>query len=75
MSEQIIPGIYKHCKGGQYLILGEFKHTETGEVYVVYKAIYGTFQSSLRPLTMFCDEVDRPDFSYKGPRFTLLHAF
>jgi hypothetical protein len=71
MPPQIVPGLYRHFKGGLYLVLGEFIHTETGEELVAYKALYGNFQSSARPKAMFLDEVDRPDFNYKGPRFIL----
>lgn len=73
--QTVIPGIYRHFKGNQYLVLGEFEHTETGVVYIAYKALYGTFKSSARNKDNFLEEVDRPDFNYRGPRFVLLSTF
>ena len=35
-------GIYKHYKGGYYLVLGVGQHTETGELEVVYVSLDAT---------------------------------
>ena len=64
--------IYKHYKGGIYEVHGIASHSETEEQLVVYRSLYGTYQLNVRPLRMFMDEVDSPEFKYKGPRFTLV---
>jgi len=69
------PGIYKHYKGGQYEVLGTAVHSETEEELVVYRSLYGTYQLNVRPRKIFLDDVDRPDFKYKGPRFVLVKEF
>ncbi len=54
-------GTYEHYKGKRYEVLDVAQHTETGEVMVVYKALYkGDFPDGklwLRPLAMFMEDV------------------
>jgi len=69
------PGIYKHYKGGLYEVFDTAIHSETEEELVVYRSLYGTFRLNVRPKQMFLDDVDRPDFKYKGPRFVLVKEF
>lgn len=68
--------IYKHFKSDDtYQIVAISRHTETQEVFVVYKPISYELDwlkeencdSAARPLSMFMDEIDRD--GYKGPRF------
>ena len=66
--------LYRHFKGNIYQIRCLARHSETGEMMVVYQAMYDTFQIYVRPLAMFMEEVDRvkyPDVKQKH-RFELL---
>lgn len=51
------PGRYRHYKGNDYRVLGVAQHTETGEVVVVYQALYGEHGLWIRPRSMFCESV------------------
>ena len=53
-----------HPEGTRYLyeILGEAKHTETGEKLMVYRALYGDGGIYARPYAMFMSRVDRDKY-------------
>lgn len=54
-----IPGsFYRHFKGKIYQIRDIAVHSETGEIMVVYQAMYPPFGTWVRPLTMFLEKVD-----------------
>ena len=55
-------GIYKHFKGDYYLVEDVATHSETGEKYVVYRALYGNTGLFIRPYDMFTSEVDRKKY-------------
>lgn len=57
MSENIIPGKYRHYKGNDYQVYGVAKHSETQEPLVLYRALYGSFDLWVRPLDMFKESV------------------
>ena len=52
----VVPGLYRHYKGGLYRVLCSVRHTETGETFVVYRAYRGR-QTWVRPYEMFNETV------------------
>ena len=50
-------GRYRHYKGNDYEVVGLAKHSETEEVVVVYRALYGEKGLWVRPLVMFLETV------------------
>jgi hypothetical protein len=67
---EIRPGRYRHFKGGEYQVLELARHSETGELMVVYRAQYGDGGLWVRPAAMWSETVQRD--GYSGPRFILL---
>ena len=57
MTERVIPGIYRHYKGGRYQVLDVARHSETEELLVVYRPLYGERALWVRPLMMFTESV------------------
>ena len=47
---QILPGKYRHFKGGLYEVIGVARHSETLEEMVVYRALYGDGGLWVRPV-------------------------
>lgn len=58
INMHIQTGIYRHYKGNLYEVLHTARHSETGEWFVVYRALYGDYGVWVRPLTMFCERVE-----------------
>ena len=64
-------GRYRHFKGGEYQVQGVARHSETGELLVVYTPLYGEGGLWVRPLEMFQQSVlyegrEQPRFAYVG---------
>lgn len=64
---EIKPGKYRHFKGNLYEVIGLAHHSETMELMVVYRALYGEQGLWVRPAAMWNETVDKPN--YHGPRF------
>lgn len=63
-------GKYRHYKGNEYEVIGEGIHTETGEKFVIYKALSKP-EIWVRPYDMFFERVvingeEIPRFKYLG---------
>lgn len=67
---EVKPGRYRHFKGNEYEVLSVAKHTETGELLVIYKSVDGKDTFWARPYDMFTDIVDNN--GTKMRRFELL---
>lgn len=72
MSNTVVPGVYRHYKGKDYLVLTTARHSETEEELVVYRTLYGDFSSWVRPLAMFTENVVIDGI--EQPRFRLIKA-
>lgn len=67
----IEPGRYRHYKGNDYEVIGVAKHSETEELFVVYRALYDERGLWVRPAAMFLDTVIVDGLL--RPRFQRLH--
>jgi hypothetical protein len=61
-------GRYRHYKGGEYLVLGCVRHSETLEPLVLYRPLYGAGGDWVRPHAMFFERVVIDGVAQ--PRFT-----
>ena len=64
-------GIYEHYKGARYEVIDTVRHSETEELMVLYRALYGDESLWVRPYTMFFEEIiinskTTPRFTYIG---------
>lgn len=66
--EKILPGRYRHFKGGEYEVLCLARHSETLEEMVVYRALYGAKEVWVRPASMWNERVERDGKAFS--RFT-----
>lgn len=57
MKSEPAPGRYRHYKGGEYEVIGTARHSETGELLVVYRCLYDNDSLWVRPLVMFMESV------------------
>ncbi|HBW84902.1 MAG: hypothetical protein CMD92_00340 [Gammaproteobacteria bacterium] len=55
---QLTPGRYRHYKGQDYEVLHVARHSETEELLVVYRPLYGEPGVWVRPLDMFTEQVE-----------------
>lgn len=66
----LLPGRYRHFKGGEYEVLGVARHSEGLEDMVVYRPLYNDTGLWVRPLSMFTELIERN--GKMQARFTLL---
>ncbi|NRP36178.1 hypothetical protein XMD579_000987 [Marinobacterium sp. xm-d-579] len=71
MSGELTPGIYRHYKGNDYEVIGTARHSETEELMVVYRTLYGNFDLWVRPYEMFVEKV-RLESGEVVDRFSLI---
>lgn len=57
MNPLLQPGRYRHYKGEFYEVIDVARHSETEELLVVYRCLYGEFSLWVRPLEMFLEVV------------------
>ena len=70
--EEIRPGTYRHLKGGRYQVLFCARHSETEELMVVYRALYGEGGLWARPAHMWNELVEHQ--GSRVPRFARAEA-
>ena len=64
---------FVHFKGKRYQLLDLAKNSETEELMVVYRTLYGAMEHWVRPAKMFFETIERD--GYVGPRFKLAEEF
>lgn len=71
-QKSLLPGRYRHYKGGEYYVYEVATHSETEELVVVYRPLYGEAALWVRPLAMFMEVVEfegesRARFEFVSP--------
>jgi hypothetical protein len=69
---KLVPGRYRHYKGGEYQVYELATHSETEEIVVVYRPLYGAAKLWVRPVEMFGEVIE-----FEGKiqsRFALIEA-
>lgn len=69
MRQLLCHSLYRHYKGKLYYVIGSAKHSETGELMVVYHALYGDGTMWTRPAEMFLSEVEEGKENLTGQRY------
>ncbi len=64
---EVVTGLYRHYKGGEYEVLGVVRHSETLAPLVLYRALYEARGLWVRPHPMFFEDVEVD--GVRRPRF------
>lgn len=67
--EALIGKEFVHFKGKRYQLLDFAFDSETHDLMVVYRTLYGAMDHWVRPAKMFFETIERD--GYIGPRFVL----
>jgi len=51
-------GIYEHYKGNRYEVIDTARHSETEELLVLYRPLYGDETLWVRPFNMFFEQIE-----------------
>ncbi|MCE9534290.1 MAG: DUF1653 domain-containing protein [Planctomycetes bacterium] len=70
IQHDLPPGRYRHFKGGEYVVIGVARQSETQEPMVVYRPTYDDSGLWVRPLAMFQETVVHEGQTV--PRFAFL---
>ncbi|CAB0151355.1 DUF1653 domain-containing protein [Pseudidiomarina piscicola] len=70
--QQLKSGIYQHYKGPEYEVIDTVRHSETEEVLVLYRPLYGERKLWVRPFSMFVESVTVD--GEQVPRFQFLRG-
>lgn len=68
-----IKGKYRHYKGPEYEVIDTAFHSETEELLVLYRPLYGESRLWVRPFDRFNEEVQLGNRKVK--RFDLIEAY
>lgn len=63
-------GVYRHYKGRDYQVIDTVRHSETEEILVLYRPMYGEGGLWVRPMAMFEEMVQVNGLPV--PRFAFL---
>ncbi len=63
--DEIKKGVYRHFKGNEYEVICVALHSETKELMVVYRALYGEGTVWVRPVSMWNETVERDGKTFR----------
>ncbi|MBR2460871.1 MAG: DUF1653 domain-containing protein [Clostridia bacterium] len=62
-ASEVVPGFYRHFKGGLYEVLFTARHSETEEILVIYRSVERG-DCWARPISMWNETVERDSKSF-----------